>query len=107
MNIMLVSVTERTREIGIRKALGATRFNILLQFVIEAMVLCLLGGTVGILLGTSIAALLSRVLGWSIVVRPRPSPWPSAFSAGVGLFFGIWPARKAARLDPIEALRYE
>jgi putative ABC transport system permease protein len=107
MNIMLVTVTERTREIGIRKALGATKFNILLQFVIEAMVLCLLGGTVGIMLGTSIAALLSRVLGWSIVVSPTAVAVAFGFSAAVGLFFGIWPARKAARLDPIEALRYE
>jgi putative ABC transport system permease protein len=107
MNIMLVTVTERTREIGIRKALGATRFNILLQFVIEAMVLCLLGGTVGIVLGTSVAALLSRVLGWSIVVSPAAIGVAFGFSAAVGLFFGIWPARKAARLDPIEALRYE
>jgi putative ABC transport system permease protein len=107
MNIMLVTVTERTREIGIRKALGATRFNILLQFVVEAMVLCLLGGTVGILLGTGVAALLSRVLGWSIVVSPGAIGVAFGFSAAVGLFFGIWPARKAARLDPIEALRYE
>jgi putative ABC transport system permease protein len=107
MNIMLVTVTERTREIGIRKALGATRFNILLQFVVEAMVLCLLGGTVGIALGTGIAALLSRVLGWSIVVSPTAVAVAFGFSAAVGLFFGIWPARKAARLDPIEALRYE
>jgi putative ABC transport system permease protein len=107
MNIMLVTVTERTREIGIRKALGATKFNIMLQFVIEAMVLCLLGGTVGILLGTSVAALLSRVLGWSIVVSPTAIAVAFGFSAAVGLFFGIWPARKAARLDPIEALRYE
>jgi putative ABC transport system permease protein len=107
MNIMLVTVTERTREIGIRKALGATRFNILLQFIVEAMVLCLLGGTIGILIGTGVAALLSRVLGWSIVVSPAAVGVAFGFSAAVGLFFGIWPARKAARLDPIEALRYE
>jgi putative ABC transport system permease protein len=107
MNIMLVTVTERTREIGVRKALGATRFNILLQFVVEAMVLCLLGGSIGIALGTGIAALLSRVLGWSIVVSPGAVGLAFGFSAAVGLFFGIWPARKAARLDPIEALRYE
>jgi len=107
MNIMLVTVTERTREIGIRKALGATRFNILLQFVVEAMVLCMLGGSIGILLGTGVAALLSRVLGWSIVVSPSAVGVDFGFSAAVGLFFGIWPARKAARLDPIEALRYE
>jgi putative ABC transport system permease protein len=107
MNIMLVTVTERTREIGIRKALGATRFNILLQFVVEAMVLCLLGGAVGIALGTGVAMLLSRILGWSIVVSPTAVAVAFGFSAAVGLFFGIWPARKAAGLDPIEALRYE
>ena len=107
MNIMLVSVTERTREIGIRKALGASRRNILLQFVIEAMVLCMLGGTAGILLGTGIAALLAKFIGWNTQVSPLAIALAFGFSASVGLFFGIWPARKAARLDPIEALRYE
>jgi putative ABC transport system permease protein len=107
MNIMLVTVTERTREIGIRKALGASRRNILLQFVIEAMVLCMLGGTVGILLGTGIAALLAKFVGWNTQVSPLAIALAFGFSAGVGLFFGIWPARKAARLDPIEALRHE
>jgi putative ABC transport system permease protein len=107
MNIMLVSVTERTREIGIRKALGATRFNILLQFVIEAMVLCMLGGMVGIALGSGIALLLAKLLGWQTAVSPAAILMAFGFSAGVGLFFGIWPARKASRLDPIEALRYE
>jgi putative ABC transport system permease protein len=107
MNIMLVTVTERTREIGIRKALGASQRNILLQFVIEAMVLCMLGGTVGILLGTGIAALLAKFVGWNTQVSPLAIALAFGFSAGVGLFFGIWPARKAARLDPIEALRHE
>jgi putative ABC transport system permease protein len=107
MNIMLVTVTERTREIGIRKALGASRRNILLQFIIEAMVLCMLGGTVGILLGTGIAQLLAKLVGWNTQVSPLAIALAFGFSAGVGLFFGIWPARKAARLDPIEALRYE
>ncbi len=107
MNIMLVSVTERTREIGIRKALGASRRNILLQFVIEAMVLCMLGGTAGILLGTGIAALLAKFIGWNTQVSPLAIALAFGFSASVGLFFGIWPARKAAGLDPIEALRYE
>lgn len=107
MNIMLVTVTERTREIGIRKALGASRRNILLQFVIEAMVLCMLGGTAGILLGTGISTLLAKFIGWNTQVSPMAIALAFGFSAGVGLFFGIWPARKASRLDPIEALRYE
>jgi len=107
MNIMLVSVTERTREIGIRMALGATRFSILLQFLVESITLCMLGGGLGILLGASAARLLSRFAGWEVFVSPESVGLASAFSIGVGLFFGIWPARRAARLDPIEALRYE
>ena len=107
MNIMLVTVTERTREIGIRKALGATRTNILMQFLVEALVLCLLGGAIGILLGMGIAFAMSQLLGWQTIVSPAAILIAFAFSAGVGLFFGIWPARKAARLDPIEALRHE
>jgi len=107
MNIMLVSVTERTREIGIRKALGASRRNILLQFVVEAMVLCMLGGAGGIALGAGITTLIARVAGWNMAISPTAVALAFCFSAAVGLFFGIWPARKAARLDPIEALRYE
>jgi putative ABC transport system permease protein len=107
MNIMLVTVTERTREIGIRKALGATRFNILMQFLVEALVLCLLGGMVGIALGAGIATVISNVVGWQTLISPTAVAIAFAFSAGVGLFFGIWPAQKAARLDPIEALRYD
>ena len=107
MNIMLVSVTERTREIGIRMALGATRFSILLQFLVESVTLCLLGGGLGIALGTLAARTLSRFAGWETFVSPESVGLASAFSVGVGLFFGIWPARRAARLDPIEALRYE
>jgi len=107
MNIMLVTVTERTREIGIRKALGATRTNILMQFLIEAMVLCLLGGTIGVLLGVGISVLMTEVVGWQMVVSPAAIFIAFGFSAGIGLFFGIWPARKAAGLDPIEALRHE
>jgi putative ABC transport system permease protein len=107
MNIMLVSVTERTREIGIRMALGATRFSILLQFLVESVTLCLLGGGLGILLGTVAARTLSRFAGWEVFVSPESVGLASAFSVAVGLFFGIWPARRAARLDPIEALRYE
>ncbi len=107
MNIMLVSVTERTREIGIRKALGATRANILLQFLIEAVVLCLLGGMMGIALGAGGATIMSRTAGWSTQVSPGAIIMAFAFSAFVGLSFGVWPARRAAVLDPIVALRYE
>jgi putative ABC transport system permease protein len=107
MNIMLVSVTERTREIGIRMALGATRFSIMLQFLVESVTLCLLGGLLGIALGSGAASTLSRLAGWEVFVSPESVGLAFAFSVGVGLFFGIWPARRAARLDPIEALRYE
>jgi putative ABC transport system permease protein len=107
MNIMLVSVTERTHEIGIRMALGATRFSILLQFLVESITLCLLGGVLGILLGTGAAQALSRFAGWEVFVSPESVGLASFFSIAVGLFFGILPARRAARLDPIEALRYE
>jgi putative ABC transport system permease protein len=107
MNIMLVSVTERTREIGVRKALGATRLNILLQFLIEALTLCLLGGALGILLGVGVAVLLAKVMQWNTLISPLSVAIAFGFSAAVGLFFGIWPARRASRLDPIVALRYE
>ena len=107
MNIMLVSVTERTKEIGIRKALGATKLTILGQFLIEALVLCLAGGTIGILLGWGASSLVSQKLGWSTVISPVAVGVAFAFSALVGLFFGLWPARRAASLDPIQALRYE
>jgi putative ABC transport system permease protein len=107
MNIMLVSVTERTREIGTRKALGATRQNIMLQFLVEAMVLCVLGGTLGILLGSAAAITMAKVAGWNTLISPPAILVAFAFSAGVGVFFGLWPARRAARLDPIVALRYE
>jgi putative ABC transport system permease protein len=107
MNIMLVSVTERTREIGVRKALGATRGNILLQFLIEALTLCILGGVFGILVGVGTTVVLARVMHWNTLISPAAVIVAFAFSALVGLFFGIWPARRAARLDPIVALRYE
>jgi putative ABC transport system permease protein len=107
MNIMLVSVTERTREIGVRKALGATRSTILLQFLIEAVVLCLLGGLVGVAIGAGGAITLSKIASWNASVSPASVVLAFAFSAGVGVLFGVWPARRAARLDPITALRYE
>jgi putative ABC transport system permease protein len=107
MNIMLVSVTERTREIGVRKALGATRHSILLQFMVEALVLCLMGGIMGILLGSGGAIALSRLANWNTLISLPAVFLAIAFSVAVGLFFGIWPAQRAARLDPVEALRYE
>jgi putative ABC transport system permease protein len=107
MNIMLVSVTERTREIGIRKALGATRSNILLQFLVEALTLCMLGGILGIAVGTGGAMALAYFANWNTLISMPAIALAFAFSAGVGLFFGIWPARRASVLDPIEALRYE
>ena len=107
MNIMLVSVTERTREIGIRKALGATSANILLQFLIEAVVLCLLGGLVGAAVGSGGAMAMSKFAQWNTQISPSSIVMAFVFSAVVGVLFGVWPARRAASLDPIVALRYE
>jgi putative ABC transport system permease protein len=107
MNIMLVSVTERTREIGIRKALGASRRAIMTQFLVEALFLCTLGGLLGVGAGYGAAATIRNMAGWQAVVAPEAVVTAIVFSAGVGLFFGMWPARRAARLDPIDALRYE
>jgi putative ABC transport system permease protein len=107
MNIMLVSVTERTREIGIRKAIGATPRDILLQFLIESAIISLLGGLIGIVLGVGGAIILAKVAGWNTIVDQTAVIAAVVVSAGVGLFFGIYPASKAAALHPIEALRYE
>lgn len=107
MNIMLVSVTERTREIGIRKALGARYHNILMQFLIEAVVIGVAGGLAGIALGIGAAYGISAIAGWSTVISSASIIMAFGFSIGIGLFFGIYPARKAALLDPIDALRYE
>ena len=107
MNIMLVSVTERTREIGVRKALGATRLNILLQFLIEAVVLCMLGGIGGIVIGGGGALLMTRIANWNASISPSAVIIAFAFSGVVGVLFGVWPARRAAALNPIDALRYE
>ncbi|HZD03939.1 MAG TPA: ABC transporter permease [Longimicrobiales bacterium] len=107
MNIMLVSVTERTKEIGVRKAMGATRKAILLQFLIEALVLCVLGGAAGVAAGWGGARLITRIADWQTAVSMVAVVGALGFSAGIGLFFGIWPAQRAAALDPIDALRYE
>jgi len=107
MNIMLVSVTERTREIGVRKALGATRRAIMIQFLVEALFLCVLGGILGVAVGYGASELMTRVAQWETAVAPQAVFIAISFSAGIGLFFGIWPARRAALLDPIDALRYE
>ena len=107
MNIMLVSVTERTREIGIRKALGATKLNILFQFLIEAVVLCLLGGAMGVAVGAGGAILFTKFLGWNTEVGMSSIFLAFGFSALVGVVFGVYPARRASGLDPITALRYE
>ena len=107
MNIMLVSVTERTREIGLRKALGATHKAIMLQFIVEAILLCLIGGCIGVFLGTSILYLFASFNEWPFAMPFSAIIGSITFSAMVGLFFGIWPARKAAKLDPAISLRYE
>lgn len=107
MNIMMVSVTERTREIGIRKALGATFMNIMTQFLIESMVIGVIGGLIGIVIGCGLSKLIALVGDFQTVITLTPIVISFVFSVGIGLFFGIYPARKAAKLDPIEALRYE
>jgi putative ABC transport system permease protein len=107
MNIMLVSVTERTREIGIRKAIGATPGAIMAQFVIEAVILCFAGGIIGALLGLSASGIFSAATGWPFTVSGRAILLAFFFSAAVGIFFGLYPANKASRMQPIESLRYE
>ena len=107
MNIMLVSVTERTREIGIRKALGARTSSIMLQFLSESAIITLLGGLIGIVLGVGGAYLICHLIGFTAKVNVASVVIATVFSAAVGIFFGLYPARKAARLSPIEALRHE
>src|SRR5262249_9600780 len=107
MNVMLVSVTERTREIGVRVAVGATEGAIQLQFLGESVMLSLVGGAAGVVVGIAGSFLGGRTLNWSMQISPESIVIAAAFSIAVGVFFGYYPARKASRLDPIEALRYE
>ncbi len=107
MNIMLVSVTERTREIGIRMAIGAKGRDIRTQFLIEALTLSIAGGASGIALGIGVSKFIAVKAGWPILLSPAAVILAFGFSAAIGVFFGFYPAQKASRLDPIEALRYE
>ncbi|MFH1091737.1 MAG: FtsX-like permease family protein, partial [Pseudomonadota bacterium] len=106
-NIMLVSVTERTREIGLRMAVGARRLDILSQFLIEAVTLSLIGGIIGMILGVGGSVAMARLGQWPVIVEVKAMLLSFVFSATVGVFFGFYPARKASLLDPIEALRFE
>jgi ABC-type antimicrobial peptide transport system permease subunit len=107
MNIMLVSVTERTREIGLRRAVGARSRDVLIQFLAEAVTLSMTGGLVGILLGVVASGGVGRLLRWTTVISPESVVIAAGVAAAVGIFFGFYPARQASRLDPIDALRYE
>ena len=107
MNIMLVSVSERTREIGLRLALGARSSDVLRQFLVESTVMSVLGGLIGVSLGFAGASILGRLTGWVTLISPQTVLVSLGFAASVGIFFGFWPSRRAAALDPIEALRYE
>ena len=107
MNIMLVSVTERTREIGVRMAIGARARDILTQFLVESLVLCLAGGAIGLAFGYGGSYALQKMAGWNTAVAPQAVVLAFVFSAAVGIFFGLWPARRASLLNPIEALRHE
>jgi putative ABC transport system permease protein len=107
MNIMFVTVTERTREIGVRRAVGATRGSVQTQFLLEAVLLCALSGTLGVLLGVVASSIFANVLGWTMIIPPRAILIAVVFSCLIGVGFGFYPARKASMLDPIDALRYE
>jgi macrolide transport system ATP-binding/permease protein len=107
MNIMLVSVTERTREIGLRKAIGARKNDIMLQFLIESVGMTISGGLIGVFAGVGISLILAFFAGWAVKTSLLSVVLATTFSALIGVFFGLWPARKAAALKPVEALRYE
>jgi len=107
MNIMLVSVTERTREIGIRMAVGAQPMDIMMQFLVEALVLSAVGGALGVIFGVGLGQVIAPKFGWTMETKTQIVFISLAVSAGVGILFGLYPARKASRLDPIDALRYE
>jgi putative ABC transport system permease protein len=107
MNIMLVTVTERTREIGLRMAIGARGRDILTQFVMEAVMLSLIGGVIGVTLGLSGSIMIAEIANWPVLIQPQAVVIAVAFSGFIGVFFGFYPARRAAKLDPIEALRYD
>jgi ABC-type antimicrobial peptide transport system permease subunit len=107
MNILLVSVTERTREIGVRMAVGAKRRHILLQFLVEAVALSLVGGLAGVALGLGVSVAVSSLAGWPTLIAPGAVLGALLFAGAVGVFFGFYPARRAAALDPIAALRFE
>jgi putative ABC transport system permease protein len=107
MNIMLVSITERTKEIGTRKALGATNGSIRLQFITESVVICVIGGIIGIILGIALGTVAVKLMGYEAAVSIQSIVIAVGFSMAIGIFFGYYPANKAAKLNPIDALRYE
>lgn len=107
MNIMLVSVTERTREIGLRKAIGARNVDIMIQFLIEAALIAFIGGIAGVVLGAGISSLIAAVAGWAVKLSAFSVALATGFSLAIGVLFGSWPAHQASQLNPIEALRYE